>query len=357
MFKNNKKISIKSKGTTADNNTLKSSKSENFFNEMYKANALEYRVPSIPQKDSRGFELEKSTGLYKKRVNLTKLKGYSGVNGDTVGPDRYELLHPEDWRRKGTSWSRYKWENNKKKIRPKTSYNVNHIDCKLGNFRKEGNKEWTDDNVSLINGKSIDFSLGSNSSFGTKFMRLTSKEHLNSLYRSYAAKQIIFRDRGARELDRLKSASVKDNLPFYCKSDTVKFPGPGYYYDQTKHSSFKRAVERPVKNNLDTNYLFAELRELDIKDYIDPFKKKKLLIKQTNTEKLGPAYYFKGEEYDNFKKLVKKNREKFNVPFMSSADKFYVYKPHSKLKGENESFISNSSNLSSWKNVNNIIWL
>ena len=105
--------------------------------ELKNYNEVKYHVSSIPSKKNKGYMIEESTGKLVRKQNPEAFKIFSGDRDDAVGPGSYELIFPEDWKKTGTSWSKYKWEKEPKKIRPKSSYNVNNINCEVGNFRKK----------------------------------------------------------------------------------------------------------------------------------------------------------------------------------------------------------------------------
>ena len=78
--------------------------------ELKNFNDIKYRVSSIPCKNNKGYIIEESTGKYIRKKNPDAFKIFSGDKEDAVGPGSYELIFPEDWKKTGTSWSKYKWE-------------------------------------------------------------------------------------------------------------------------------------------------------------------------------------------------------------------------------------------------------
>ena len=97
-----------------------------------------------------------------------------------MGPGSYELIFPEDWKKTGTSWSKYKWEKDPKKIRPKSSYNVNSINCQIGNYREMSKKNRNQNYES------------------TKI-----NNEMANYYKSYTTKQLNYKDPTAHNIDTI----------------------------------------------------------------------------------------------------------------------------------------------------------
>ena len=135
IFSENENKKKKNKKLKNKNNNKKLNKRlEKKQQELKNFNNIKYRVSSIPSKNNKGYIIEESTGKYVRKKNPDAFKIFSGDKDDAVGPGTYELVFPEDWRKKGTSWSKSKWEKDPKKIRPKSSYMINSINCEIGNF-------------------------------------------------------------------------------------------------------------------------------------------------------------------------------------------------------------------------------
>ena len=179
-------------------------------------NDIKYRVSSIPSKYYKGFIEEKSTGKLVRKRNPESFKIFSGDKDDAVGPGSYEIIFPEDWKKTGTSWSKYKWEKDPKKIRPKSSYNVNSINCEVGNFRKNLKKNENN----KVN------------------------KDMSNYYKSYATKQLNYKDPTAHNIDTITEVIKKRRMPSFIPMNNV--PGPGFYYNSEKMDGMRKASSKPI---------------------------------------------------------------------------------------------------------------
>ncbi len=218
---NNVNNNKKAKNKTKDNSRSKKEIKKRLEKEQKKYKKdVKYRVSSIPSKNNKGYLIEPITGDLVRKANPDIFKIFSGDKDDAVGPGSYEIIFPEDWKKTGTSWSKYKWEKEPKKIRPKSSYNVNSINCQIGNYRK--NKE--NDNKS---------------NESTKI-----NSELSSYYKSYTTKQLNYKDPTAHNIDTITEFIKKKKMPSFIPVNNN--PGPGFYYDEEMMSGLRKALSPPL---------------------------------------------------------------------------------------------------------------
>ena len=255
---------------------------------------VKYRISSIPSKNNKGYIVEPDTGKLARKTNPEFFKIFTGDKDDAVGPGSYELLFPEDWKKTGTSWSKYKWEKEPKKVRPKSSYNVNSINCQIGNYR-ETNKE----------NKSND-----KSSESTK---ITSE--LSNYYKSYATKQLNYKDPTAHNIDTITEFIKKKKMPSFIPTNSN--PGPGFYYDEDMMSGLRKAMSPPLVKKEPYNPDVEILNEIFNSKNHD--KEKRIILD------------FKKEQAENFKKKMLDKLKQTNVPFLSKVERFNL-EPYKKTK-------------------------
>ena len=248
---------------------------------------VKYRISSIPSKNNKGYIIEPESGKLARKPNPNTFKIFSGDKDDSVGPGSYELIFPEDWKKTGTSWSKYKWEKDPKKIRPKSSYNVNSINCEIGNYRDNGNKK---------NKKKR------SSSESTK---ITASE-LASYYKSYTTKQLNYKDPTAHNIDTITEFINKKKMPSFIPMNSN--PGPGFYYDEENMTSLKKALSPPLVPKEPYNPDDEILNEIFNSNNHD--KEKKIILD------------FKKEQAENFKKKMLDKLKQTNVPFLSKCERF-----------------------------------
>ena len=263
-------------------------------------NDVKYRVSSIPSKNYKGYIEEESTGKLVRKKNPESFKIFSGDKDDAVGPGSYEIIFPEDWKKTGTSWSKYKWEKDPKKIRPKSSYNVNNINCEVGNFRKKKNK--------YENNK-------------------VNKE-MSNYYKSYTTKQLNYKDPTAHNIETITEVIKKRKMPSFIPMNNV--PGPGYYYDSNLMNGMRRASARPI----------IEKKAYNIEDEI----LNELFNNKNNIKEEGIIYDFKKEQAENFKKKILEKIKHKDIPFLSKSERFNL-EPYMKYK----SFTSNKNKFNNRK--------
>ena len=246
--------------------------------EKEEKNEVKYRVSSIPSKNNKGYIEEESTGKLVRKKNPEAFKIFSGDKDDAVGPGSYETMFPEDWKKTGTSWSKYKWEKDPKKIRPKSSYNVNSINCEVGNFRKKVNRNEN----SKVN-----------------------KEMAN-YYKSYTTKQLNYKDPTAHNIDTITEVIKKRKMPSFIPMNNV--PGPGFYYDSELMNGMRKASSRPI----------VEKKPYNIEDEL----LNELFNNKPNNKEEGIIYDFKKEQAENFRKKALGKIKHKDIPFLSKSERF-----------------------------------
>ena len=268
--------------------------------EIKNKNEVKYRVSSIPSKNNKGYIIEESTGKLVRKKNPEAFKIFSGDKDDAVGPGSYELIFPEDWKKTGTSWSKYKWEKDPKKIRPKSSYNVNNINCEVGNFRKKKNN----------------------------FENNKVNKEMSNYYKSYTTKQLNYKDPTAHNIDTITEVIKKRKMPSFIPINNV--PGPGFYYDSELMDGMRRASARPI----------IEKKPYNLEDELF----NELFNNKNNDKEEGIIYDFKKEQAENFKKKILEKIKQKNIPFLSKSERFNL-EPYIKTK----SFTSNKNSSSNKK--------
>lgn len=227
------------------------------------------KPPSIPFKDNNGFDIGPNGELIKIR-DPEEFKQFKGEGNDKVGPGSYQLDNPEKWHKAGPSWSKMsssrmasaepnKRVSSSKSTRPGTAmssmrvasskkpkvYNLNRVISAQRERRKDNIKKMYKDEVLFSINKDA------NSSYYEEFLKFTNKQN----------------------------------------------PGPGYYIDIEKESTFQ-SVPYP-----ETRQFFGSNIER-----FPPMK--------TNTE-LGPTTYFLGSDSDFFKQP-----SQATAPFSTRAKRF-----------------------------------
>ena len=284
-YKDNK--DIKKNKKTKNKSTKKEIKKRLEEEQKEIKNELKYRVSSIPSKNYKGYIEEESTGKLVRKKNPEAFKIFSGDKDDAVGPGSYEIIFPEDWKKTGTSWSKYKWEKDPKKIRPKSSFNVNNINCEIGNFRKK--------KPNYENNK-------------------VNKE-MSNYYKSYTTKQLNYKDPTAHNIETITEVIKKRKLPAFIPMNNV--PGPGYYYDSHLMNGMRRASARPIKEKKPYNLEDEILNEL--------------FSNKNNNKEEGIIYDFKKEQAENFKKKILEKIKHKDIPFLSKSERFNL-EPYTRTK-------------------------
>jgi hypothetical protein len=239
------------------------------------------RIPTIPSKiQEYGFEILDNGSLVQKQ-NPDMYKTFSGEKGDTVGPGSYEIEKPNNWLKTGTEWSKLKVERDfyKKNKMAKnastcfssTNYSENNTNTKNSFYSPDTTQNNFKDNANETD------------SVSNKDMK-----------RNKTFDKNIFK---CRVLNCKKFNKKKKN-----KKETFEsviqgnYPGPGYYYDPYRTSSFH----------------FKPIPE----------------FKQFFGSKLERFYKYRG--FDNYLgpgEYFEKNMNKTSTgfaPFSSTANRFYA---------------------------------
>ena len=193
------------------------------------------RIPTIPSKIQEfGFDILDNGSLVQKQ-NPDMYKTFSGEKGDTVGPGSYEIEKPSNWRKTGTEWSKLKVERDfNKKIKTGKDSST----CLTSTNYSETGNNTKNSFYSPTNANSI------------KKLNFTSNETENNTPSNLIN---ITSPDTAKVKNRLKEKNIFKCRILNCmrfngkklkKKETFEsvirgnFPGPGYYYDPFRTSSF-----------------------------------------------------------------------------------------------------------------------
>ena len=247
-----------------------------FINNEYAPKNSGVIVPSIPYKDN-GFEIGENNSL----IKLENPTDKENKNKGKLGPGSYDIDNPQSWLKSGTSWSKMKVEremnisnnhNSKDITRPETALELNI------NIVPVHNPEISKDNKYL--------------------KRTKTAQHIPIYYK-------MIKD---------SSEEVKqNNLKILKNKKSYQVPGPGYYLDLQKNSTFyKDSQPFPEFKQffLSNNERFPELKQ---------------------NEFLGPATYFQNNNYYNsafstghILKNTNKNKKQ-KTPFSTREKRFQNY--------------------------------
>ena len=259
------------------------------------------RIPTIPSKVQEfGFDVLDNGSLIQKQ-NPDMYKTFTGEKGDTVGPGSYEIEKPSNWRRTGTEWSKLKVERDfiKKAKTPKNSSTC------LTSTNFSENNTYTKNS----------FYVPTNSNTNKQY-NLTSNE-------TEANPNLSNKNKTSQEISKTKNKTSEKNV-FKCrilncmryngkrlnKKETFEsvikgnFPGPGYYYDPFRTSSFF------FKPTPEFKQFFGSRLE-------------RFTPNNTVQNNLGPGEYFE--------KSMNKTSVGF-APFSSKTNRFYAsFVPENKI--------------------------
>ena len=220
------------------------------------------RIPTIPSKIQEfGFEILDNGSLVQKQ-NPDMYKTFSGEKGDTVGPGSYEIEKPSNWRKTGTEWSKLKVERdfNKKSKTAKTSStcltSTNYSETK----NNTKNSFYSPTNNNSVKNLNI---LSNETERLTNSINITSPQTTQN--KNKISEKNVFKCRILNCM-RFNGKKIKKKETF---ESVIKgnFPGPGYYYDPFRTSSFffkptpefkqffGSKLERFSTNNTDQNNL------------------------------------------------------------------------------------------------------
>ena len=247
-----------------------------FLNNEYIPKKNGVIVPSIPYKDN-GFEIGENDSL----IKLESQKDIWKKNKGKLGPGSYDIDNPKSWLKSGTSWSKMKVERGKN----------------ISNFQKSNKttrpESALDLNINIIpvhnNNENIEQKLKK---------RAKSGNHLSIYY------QMMKDSSEEKKLTKLQLINNKNS---------EQIPGPGYYIDIQKNSTFYHSTQHLPEYKqffLSNNERFPELKQ---------------------NEFLGPTTYFQNNKYfnstfssGNAQKNTDINKIK-KTPFSSREKRFKNY--------------------------------
>ena len=259
------------------------------------------RIPTIPSKVQEfGFDVLDNGSLIQKQ-NPDMYKTFTGEKGDTVGPGSYEIEKPSNWRRTGTEWSKLKVERDfiKKAKTPKNSST-----CLTSTNFSENNTYTKNSFYVPTNNNSIkQYNLTSNETEGNP--NLSNKNKISqeiSKTKNKTSEKNVFK---CRILNCMryngKRLNKKETFESVIKGN---FPGPGYYYDPFRTSSFF------FKPTPEFKQFFGSRLE-------------RFTPNNTVQNNLGPGEYFE--------KSMNKTSVGF-APFSSKTNRFYAsFVPENKI--------------------------
>lgn len=203
-------------------------------------------VPTIPSKSQKfGFDiLEDGKIIIKKDPNFNNT--FTGEKDDTVGPGTYEVEKKNELYKTRPQWTMSKdvrncyitnWENLSKLETP-SLISTNHSD-NSNNFNNSNllssitaNKFFIDDNLKVIEFSPYNISNYSNSNYDSQTIFNNSNNYsFNIVNKNVNNNKIITNNLYYKE----KFGKIHSNQIF----NTNNIPGPGFYIDRFKHSSFK----------------------------------------------------------------------------------------------------------------------
>ena len=185
------------------------------------------RIPTIPSKIQEfGFEILDNGSLVQKQ-NPNMYKTFSGEKGDTVGPGSYEIEKPNNWHKTGTEWSKLKVQRDffkKSKTGKNSSTNLTST-----NYSETGN---TNTKTSFYSPNSTTNNFNEKNTL--KEMEPENNEIILKKNRSFD--KSIFKCR-IINCHKFNGKKIHKKETF----ETViqgNYPGPGYYYDPFRTTSF-----------------------------------------------------------------------------------------------------------------------
>lgn len=266
---------------------LKKLKEEELYskkmNRLYKIKEFQL-IPTIPSKNQQfGFDiLEGGKLIQKQDPNMYQV--FSGEKGDTVGPGNYEIENPKDWHKTGPQWSKSKeirgcniTSNKQPKTDIQSSSSTYYSDSNLKNSNILSTISTNNNNIK-DKLKNIDIV-----SVGLDEMKSTILNKTNLI----------------------KKNIVNSHCQRYSRISLTKkdfTPGPGFYIDRFKNSSFHSKIIPEDKQFFGSNV--------------------KRFFKLSTFNNPGPAEYFK----DN-----KSNSVSYFAPFSTNEKRFiYSFVPKEK---------------------------
>ena len=271
------------------NNTFYSKKiyKNNFFINSIPNESKKY-ISTIPTKERTfGYEFDENGNLIAK-INPENYKFFTGVKNDTVGPGNYDIYLP--WKTQTSLWSKNK-ENRLIKTKENKSFTENDLNHSFDEIKLENNQK-----QKLIKDLNL------------KHKYNIKKKNFPIIFYGHSIESLISKEK-------------------------KHIPGPGYYYEDDKWSSFK-IINKPFKSNKEFNFGSDEDRfNFDIGHMFNKNNNDITNNKIKNQNRLpSPTYYFK-EDINRIKNLKKKykssqktnfqeNSSNNNFPFNSTVSRF-----------------------------------
>ena len=246
--------------------------------------------PSIPIKDDFGFDID-AEGRLIPLQDPDDYKHFKGDERDCVGPGSYQIDNPSQWHKQGPSWSKMK---------------ASRLDSANPMSRNgyDFNKERTFDTTRIKSGFSKD-TTRPGTAFDMRIVSASSKKSpkFGNMSRIVSANREKRKNNNKCLLNENAHYKFDPYSMYY--NDFEKFshkqtPGPGYYIDIEKESTFQ---SHPYPEN---RQLFGSNSER--------FPQ----LKEVND--VGPATYFQGDDLNLFN-IYKQNTQK-GAPFSTKAQRF-----------------------------------
>ena len=288
-------------------------------------NEMKYRISSIPSKFSAGYEIEKESGKVVRKQIKTYFKIFSGEKNDAVGPGSYEINLADDWRKTGTSWSKYLVKKDSLKLRPKSGVSNNGDNRNIINYNKLDKhfKKIVKNGGGIIDDSFHKYNL-----------------NIPNLYKLYSTQHIFFHPK-TYNIPKMNEDMEKNKMPVFIPVNDV--PGPGYYYDEEKiNQNFKSG-----KNDL------AKLKNAHL--YDDDIQ----IDNNFDEGGLGPGTYFNdildlNNKNSKKRKAVLSGKKTKNIPFLCTSKRFEYESPINEsynFTKKDEQFLKEFKNLVSNNDV------
>ena len=329
------KPKIKSKGNASPSKQLNQTYAQE-MKKMKKVISIKKAdaIPSIPcMNQDFGFDITKNGELCKIE-NPEMYRTFSGEKGDTVGPGSYEVDHPEMWHKTGTEWSKFRTKRNDPFGQ---SPSVSDSESKFYKTNFAFGKKANDPILSLQTTKyseNAGFLMSSTTygKFGESGMSVRNNNNNNTTVVVEANNRSKEKAGGADNehvkkenknslncrIINVKNANnriVKEQEKNLEKLIQKNQPGPGYYYDDKKTTSFNKQPYPEFKQFFGSK--------------IERFKNNNNSI---DDNQVSPATYFQ-DNSDTFNVLIKQEKlsrtAKNFAPFESRTNRFF--KPQPKL--------------------------
>ena len=243
------------------------------------------RIPTIPSKVQEfGFDILDNGSLVQKQ-NSNMYKTFSGEKGDTVGPGSYEIEKPNNWHKTGTEWSKLKVQRDFNK-KDKTGKNAST--CFSSTNYSDTGKTNTKNSFYSPNSTTNNFKENVTSNESGAGSEGETKMKKNKTFDKNIFKCRIL------NCQKFNGKKVKKKETF---ENVIQgnYPGPGYYYDPFRTTSFHFKPTPEYKQFFGSKLeRFYKYKGFD--------------------NSLGPGEYFE--------KAMNKTSTGF-APFSSKADRFY----------------------------------